>query len=146
MLDGQMDFVDRLLCAFVFPLSLSLPSAMRVRTDAHPFALSCRPTTGVPSPPAEPTESPPAKPNVQLNRQSSDELNAQQGKRKFSLSQYKERKRLKSNEPPQDSLADTDMRMNHLGQSKVRTEEWLSPGKSRVAKAVARGLELCQGR
>ena len=60
------------------------------------------------------------KSRVTLNRQSSDELNAQQGKRKFSLSQYKERKRLKSNELQQNSLADTDMRINNMGDSKVR--------------------------
>jgi hypothetical protein len=60
------------------------------------------------------------KTGVTLNRQSSDELNAQQGKRKFSLSQYKERKRLKSNELQQNSLADTDMRINNMGDSKVR--------------------------
>ena len=48
-----------------------------------------------------------------LNRQSSDESNLQQGKRKFSLSQYKEHKRLKSNEIQQpSSLEDTDMRVN----------------------------------
>ena len=55
-----------------------------------------------------------------LNRQSSDELNSQQGKRKFSLSQYIERKRLKSNELQQNCLTDTDMRINNMVLSKVR--------------------------
>ena len=60
---------------------------------------------------------------IPLNRQSSDELNAQQGKRKFSLSQYKEHKRLKSNEVQHNTSADTDMRINNTGNSKVRTVE-----------------------
>ncbi|UJR22385.1 hypothetical protein I4U23_025446 [Adineta vaga] len=82
-----------------------------------------RPNTGISSPPSESIESPPAatqpsKTNVPLNRQSSDDLNSQQGKRKFSLSQYKERKRLKSNEVPQNSLEDTDMRVHNMGQSR----------------------------
>ncbi len=88
------------------------------------FVFCFRPNTSVPSPPSEMNESPPPiqqlKTGVTLNRQSSDELNAQQGKRKFSLSQYKERKRLKSNELQQNSLADTDMRINNMGDSKVR--------------------------
>lgn len=62
----------------------------------------------------------PAKPNPPLNRQTSEEANAQQGKRKFSLSQYIERKRLKSNEPQQSALTDTDMRINNVENSKVR--------------------------
>ncbi|CAF4012576.1 unnamed protein product, partial [Adineta steineri] len=41
----------------------------------------------------------------------SEDLNSQQGKRKFSLSQYKEHKRLKSNDPIQNSSADIDMRI-----------------------------------
>lgn len=73
-------------------------------------------------------ESPPvanqaSKTAASLNRQTSDELNAQQAKRKFSLSQYKERKRLKSNEMPQNSLEDTDMRIQNTGQSKVRNRK-----------------------
>jgi hypothetical protein len=72
------------------------------------------------SPPSEINESSSTiqqtKSGMTLNRQTSDELNAQQGKRKFSLSQYKERKRLKSNELQQNCLTDTDMRIT----SKVR--------------------------
>jgi len=60
---------------------------------------------------------------IPLNRQSSDELNAQQAKRKFSLSQYKEHKRLKSNEIQHNTSADTDMRILNMGNSKVRMEK-----------------------
>ena len=83
------------------------------------FFVYFRPNTSVPSPPStEMNESlPTTKTGVPLNRQSSDEANGQQGKRKFSLSQYKEHKRLKSNEI---QLGDTDMRINNLGNSKVR--------------------------
>ncbi|CAF4441641.1 unnamed protein product, partial [Rotaria sp. Silwood2] len=86
-----------------------------------------RPNSNVPSPPSEINESTPSptstnsqtKMNISINRQSSDELNSQQGKRKFSLSQYIERKKLKSNELQQTSLADTDMRINNTGNSKA---------------------------
>ncbi|CAF4719680.1 unnamed protein product [Rotaria socialis] len=86
-----------------------------------------RSNTSAPSPPSETNESSPpptstavqpTKINASMNRQTSDELNAQQGKRKFSLSQYIERKRLKSNEL-QSTLADTDMRINNIGNSKA---------------------------
>jgi hypothetical protein len=84
-----------------------------------------RPNTSVPSPPSSDindsllSSNQQTKISIPLNRQTSDELNSQQGKRKFSLSQYKEHKRLKSNEL-QNSLTDTDMRINHMGNSKVR--------------------------
>ena len=121
MCNATRDFVDRFSARSFF-------SVRSVCVDIHLFAFPFRPNAGVPSPPSEPMESSsatvqPIKTSVPLNRQSSDELNAQQGKRKFSLSQYKERKRLKSNELPQDSLADTDMRINNAGQSKVRIED-----------------------
>lgn len=83
-----------------------------------------RPNSSMPSPPSEINESSSTtnqqtiKSGTTLNRQSSDELNSQQGKRKFSLSQYKEHKRLKSNEI-QNSLADTDMRIINIPNSKV---------------------------
>ncbi|CAF3708683.1 unnamed protein product, partial [Adineta steineri] len=100
------------------------------RSTTMPFRIPKigRPNVSVPSPPSEmndssppptPTATQPIKSGVTLNRQTSDELNSQQGKRKFSLSQYKERKRLKSSELQQDSLADTDMRINHMGNSKA---------------------------
>jgi hypothetical protein len=87
-----------------------------------------RPNANEPSPPPPPSEIPESlssttaqnKSGIALNRQSSDELNAQQAKRKFSLSQYKEHKRLKSNEIQHNTSADTDMRINNMGNSKVR--------------------------
>jgi len=45
---------------------------------------------------------------IPTERQNSEELNGQQGKRKFSLSQYQERKRLR---PEEFHYADTDMRI-----------------------------------
>jgi hypothetical protein len=88
------------------------------------FVFYFRPNSNESSPPSEITESlsstnQQTKNGIPLNRQSSDELSSQQAKRKFSLSQYKEHKRLKSNEV-QNSLADTDMRINNMGNSKVR--------------------------
>jgi hypothetical protein len=74
-----------------------------------------RPGASMSSPPSEINESSSniqqIKTSIPLNRQTSDELNSQQGKRKFSLSQYKERKKLKSNELQQNCLTDTDMRI-----------------------------------
>jgi hypothetical protein len=108
---------------------------MYIYINEYLFFFCFRPNTSVPSPPSSETNerSPSSSPqqtmntktNVTLNRQTSDEFNSQQGKRKFSLSQYKERKRLKSNELQQDSLADTDMRINTMGNSKVRTTKCL---------------------
>ena len=69
-----------------------------------------------------------------LNRQSNDEFNSQQGKRKFSLSQYKEHKRLKSNELSQNSLTDTDMRINH--QVRIRSYPCNDMRKSIVEKQI----------
>ncbi len=85
-----------------------------------------RPNSSVPSPPSEINESSSqqTKSGISFNRQTSDELNSQQAKRKFSLSQYKEHKRLKSNEI-QSSLADTDMRINNIGNSKVKQKKKL---------------------
>lgn len=84
-----------------------------------------RTNSNVPSPTSDGSESSSTnnssnKPPAPLNRQSSDELNAQQGKRKFSLSQYKEHKRLKSNEVQGNISGDTDMRLTHMENSKVR--------------------------
>jgi hypothetical protein len=89
-----------------------------------------RSNTSVPSPPSEINEissssNQQTKSGITLNRQTSEELNAQQGKRKFSLSQYKEHKRLRSNEL-QNSLADTDMRINNMGSSKVKKKTKIS--------------------
>jgi hypothetical protein len=89
-----------------------------------------RPNSNEPSPPpqvsTEISDNAQGKIGAPLNRQSSDELNAQQAKRKFSLSQYKEHKRLKSNEIQHNTSADTDMRIynnnNNMGNSKVRIE------------------------
>jgi hypothetical protein len=58
--------------------------------------------------------------NSPPNRQLNDELNSQQGKRKYSLSQYQEHKRLKSNDVVQNSSADIDMRINTMENIKVR--------------------------
>jgi len=54
---------------------------------------------------------------------SNDEFNSQQGKRKFSLSQYKEHKRLKSNDITQNCSADIDMRINPIENLKVRIKK-----------------------
>ncbi|CAF1593170.1 unnamed protein product [Adineta ricciae] len=102
---------------------LTKTNALNKSTPTYRIPKIGRPNASIPSPPSEPMESPPvanqaSKTVVSLNRQTSDELNAQQAKRKFSLSQYKERKRLKSNEMPQNSLEDTDMRIQNTGQSK----------------------------
>ena len=70
-------------------------------------------------------DSPPVKVSPSTHRQTSDEFNAQQGKRKFSLSQYKERKRLKSDEL-QSTHADTDMRLHTAEPLKVRSRLDLS--------------------
>lgn len=51
------------------------------------------------------------------SQQTNDDAQNRLGKRKFSLSQYKEHKRLKSNEPNDFSLGDVDMRI----QTKVRS-------------------------
>jgi hypothetical protein len=58
--------------------------------------------------------------NLSPVHHSNDEFNSQQGKRKFSLSQYKEHKRLKSNDITQNCSADIDMRMNTMENLKVR--------------------------
>jgi hypothetical protein len=58
--------------------------------------------------------------NSPPNRQLNDELNSQQGKRKYSLSQYQEHKRLKSNDIVQNSSADIDMRISTMENIKVR--------------------------
>ncbi len=116
----QTDFVDRSMYTF-FYLYLS----MCVFMFNYVFCFfNFRPNSNESSPPSEITESlsstnQQTKSGMPLNRQSSDELSSQQAKRKFSLSQYKEHKRLKSNEV-QNSLADTDMRINNMGNSKVR--------------------------
>jgi len=60
------------------------------------------------------------KTNSPPNRQMNDDLNPQQGKRKYSLSQYQEHKRLKSNDIVQNSSADIDMRINTMENIKVR--------------------------
>ena len=98
-----------------------------------------RPNSNEPSPPQVSTEisdNTQGKIGAALNRQSSDELNAQQAKRKFSLSQYKEHKRLKSNEIQHNTSADTDMRiMNNNNNSKVRIDENFSIDKSKIILA-----------
>lgn len=57
------------------------------------------------------TETAETKINCSPTQQSNDESNSQQGKRKFSLSQYKEHKRLKSNDSPTNYSGDVDMRI-----------------------------------
>lgn len=56
--------------------------------------------------------------NTKSNDHSNDDSNSQSGKRKFSLSQYKERKRLKST----DTTADVDMRINSSENLKVNIQ------------------------
>jgi hypothetical protein len=60
-----------------------------------------------------------ASPTHQLN----DELNSLHGKRKFSITQYREHKRLKSNDIVQNSSADIDMRVNTTENIKVRIKK-----------------------
>jgi hypothetical protein len=84
-----------------------------------------RPNSNESSPPSEITESlsstnQQTKNGIPLNRQSSDELSSQQAKRKFSLSQYKEHKRLKSNDFTPNCSADIDMRINTTENPNVR--------------------------
>ena len=52
------------------------------------------------------------KSNSSSNQTSNNDPNSQSGKRKFSLSQYKEHKRTKSNDPVQNCTGDVDMRIN----------------------------------
>lgn len=113
-----MDFVDRLTYFFSFSFDRELCVHLLVI-----FCFPCsRPNSSGSSPTSDNLESSStSKTSTPLNRQSSDELNGQQGKRKFSLSQYKEHKRLKSNEVQSNTLADTDMRLIHMENSKVRT-------------------------
>ena len=51
--------------------------------------------------------------------QPTDESNAQTGKRKISLSDYKVNKRVKSSDIVQGSAADVDMRMDTMENNKV---------------------------
>lgn len=115
-----MDFVDR-LTYFVF--FFNILSRTICSSSIHLFFFRCsRPNSNASSPTSDNLETlSTSKTPAPLNRQSSDELNAQQGKRKFSLSQYKEHKRLKSTEIQSNTLADTDMRLIHMENSKVRT-------------------------
>jgi hypothetical protein len=57
--------------------------------------------------------------NLSSNHHSNDDSNSQSGKRKFSLSQYKEHKRSKSNETTQNYTADIDMRMHTMENLRV---------------------------
>ncbi len=63
------------------------------------------------------------KTNLSPVHRSNDELTSQKGKRKFSLSQYKEHKRLKSNDIIQDCSGDIDMRINTMENIKVRIKK-----------------------
>jgi hypothetical protein len=54
------------------------------------------------------------KSNLSSNHPSNDDSNSQSGKRKFSLSQYKEHKRSKSNDTIQNCAADVDMRIHTM--------------------------------
>ena len=60
-----------------------------------------------------------ATPAPASHQQANDDAQNRSGKRKFSLSQYKEHKRMKSTEPNDFSMGDVDMRI----QTKVRTVE-----------------------
>ncbi|CAF4120896.1 unnamed protein product [Rotaria sp. Silwood2] len=55
--------------------------------------------------------------SLSINK-SNDEFNSPQGKRKLSLSQYKEHKRLKSNDIIENFSADVDMRINTMENTK----------------------------
>ena len=106
--------------------------------------VSSRPTSDLASPPSEMNDSPPASSSTNLtpkasgllHRQSSDESNSQQSKRKFSLSQYKERKRLKSDELQQNPLTDTDMRIQPM----TKVSERRIPRASSIALHLLRRL------
>lgn len=116
LVDGLCRSIDVFFFSFSFDRELCV----------HLLVIFCfpcsRPNSSGSSPTSDNLESSStSKTSTPLNRQSSDELNGQQGKRKFSLSQYKEHKRLKSNEVQSNTLADTDMRLIHMENSKVRT-------------------------
>jgi hypothetical protein len=130
VLNTETDFVDRYTCSFYLSIYLSIYLCIYMCVYWSLFVFYFRSNTSVPSPPSEINEissssNQQTKSGITLNRQTSEELNAQQGKRKFSLSQYKEHKRLRSNEL-QNSLADTDMRINNMGSSKVKKKTKIS--------------------
>jgi len=64
------------------------------------------------------------------SQQTNDDAQNRLGKRKFSLSQYKEHKRLKSNEPNDFSLGDVDMRI----QNKPPSPPVMNNGQTIVSK------------
>jgi hypothetical protein len=124
------DGLCRSIYVFVLSIYLSIYLCIYMCVYWSLFVFYFRSNTSVPSPPSEINEissssNQQTKSGITLNRQTSEELNAQQGKRKFSLSQYKEHKRLRSNEL-QNSLADTDMRINNMGSSKVKKKTKIS--------------------
>ena len=129
-----MDFVDRLTYFLFFKFYSELFAHL-----LFTFFLCCfRPNSNASSPTSDNLESSSTSQTpAPLNRQSSDELSAQQGKRKFSLSQYKEHKRLKSNEIQGNTLADTDMRLIHMENSKVRTSAFSQSKISIIPLALA---------
>ncbi len=63
------------------------------------------------------------KSNLSSNHPSNDDSNSQSGKRKFSLSQYKEHKRSKSNDTIQNCAADVDMRIHTMENLRVSLRE-----------------------
>jgi exo-beta-1,3-glucanase (GH17 family) len=70
------------------------------------------------------------KSNSSSNHSSNNESNSQSGKRKFSLSQYKEHKRTKSNDTIQNCTGDVDMRINTTEDLRVRIQTFPNTLKS----------------
>jgi hypothetical protein len=113
------DFVDRYVLSIVFCLysfflifyfrsNKNIPSRDQNQLSSMPVKMETNENT-----------SSSASPTHQLN----DELNSLHGKRKFSITQYREHKRLKSNDIVQNSSADIDMRVNTTENIKVRIKK-----------------------
>jgi hypothetical protein len=113
------DFVDRYVLSIVFCLYSFF------------FIFYFRSNKNIPSPDQNQLSSMPVKMETNENTSSSaspthqlnDELNSLHGKRKFSITQYREHKRLKSNDIVQNSSADIDMRVNTTENIKVRIKK-----------------------
>jgi hypothetical protein len=114
-IDRRVLFVSIFIFGFYSRSNNSIPSPDQQQLS--PRQMTMETNESIPSPPSHISNT---KTNSLLNRQLNDDLNSQQGKRKFSLSQYKEHKRIKSNESIQSPLTDTDMRINTTENIKVR--------------------------
>lgn len=119
-----VDFIDRLMFFYV---STSLCVIFYLRSnDLVPS------TDGIQSPPIQTNDNnlssslqvSNTKPNLSPTHQSKDEMNSQQGKRKFSVSQYMEHKRSKPTDTTLNCSADVDMRINTMENLKVNTQNY----------------------